>query len=157
MRPSPIQLKEMVYLGIKVWPQLLEETDGQVTAASFDFNGVMIGERIEVQILGEEDNPMFYGVKLRISVENKEGKIAPYDLDVEVAGVFEIINKKIKKEEREEMVTVNGCAVLYSAIRDQIMTLTARSVRGALILPTVNFQDKVEKKTDAQLQGSASK
>lgn len=154
MQPSPIQLKEMAYLGIKVWPQPLdetEETDGQ-SKKPFDFNGVMIGERVEITILGNADDPVVFGVKLRITIENKEGKIAPYTLDVEAAGLFEI-SKKIQKGKREEMVMVNGCAVLYSAIRDQVMTISARCVQGTLILPTVNFLDKVKKKTDIQQDG----
>jgi len=146
MQPSQIQLKEMVYLGIKVWPQPLDGTE-EPTTTPFDFNGVVIGERIETQTFGDEADPLLYGVKLRIAIENAEGKIAPYTLDIEVAGYFEVSNK-IQKENREEMVIVNGCAVLYSAIRDQVMTLSARSSQGTLILPTVNFLDRVKKKTE---------
>lgn len=154
MQPSPIQLKEMAYLGIKVWPEPPDETEGadDQTKAPFDFNGVMIGERVETSIFGDVNDPVLFGIKLRIAIENKEGKLAPYALDVEAAGLFEI-SKKIQKEKREEMVMVNGCAVLYSAIRDQVMTLSARCSRGTFILPTVNFLDKVKKKTDIQQDG----
>lgn len=146
MLPSPIQLKEMVYLGIKVWPQPTEEAKEKLPEpVPFDFNGVIIAEGIETQTIGDENDPLIYGVKLRIAIENKEGKIAPYTLDVEVAGFFEIIGK-IPKEKREEMIIVNGCAVLYSAIRDQVMTISARCSQGVFILPTVNFLDKVQKK-----------
>lgn len=145
MLPSPIQLKEMTYLGIKVWPQPIEEvTDEPSEPIPFDFNGVLISERIETQIFGDENNPVLYGVKLRIAIENKEGKIAPYTIDVEVAGIFEIF-EKIEKEKREEMIIINGSALLFSAIRDQVMTISARCSQGVFILPTVNFLDKVKK------------
>lgn len=150
MQPSPIQLVEMTYLGIKVWPQpYTEETDAaEQPTIPFDFNGVFFSERIETHIVDDnKDDPKLYGVKLRIAIENKKGKIAPYDLDIEIAGLFEI-KSKVPKEEREDMIVVNGCAVLYSAIRDQIMTITARCSRGVFILPTVNFLDKIKKETD---------
>lgn len=146
MLPSPIQLKEMIYLGIKVWAQPIEnvEEGKEAPAVDFDFNGVRIGERIESQAFAETENaePTLYGVKLRIAIENKEGKIAPYTIDVEVAGYFEV-NKNVPLEKREDLVIVNGTAVLYSAIREQVMTITARSSQGKFILPTVNFQDRL--------------
>jgi preprotein translocase subunit SecB len=155
MQPSPIQLKEMVYLGIKVWPQQLDENETPLEQAEdqtskpvpFDFNGVVIGERIETKIFGDENDPTLYGVKLRIAIENKEGKIAPYTLEVEVAGFFEIIGN-IPIEERENMIIANGSAVLYSGIRDQVMTISARCSQGIFILPTVNFLDRIKKEPD---------
>lgn len=146
MQPSIIQLLEMQYVGVKVWPQPYEQFDGQ-NIASFDFNGVEIGEISETYALTEEDEPLSYGVMLRIVIENKGGKIAPYDIDVCVIGHFKI-NKKVPKEKRENLVTVNGCSMLYGAIREQVMTLSARSVHGMLILPTANFQDKIKENTE---------
>lgn len=143
MRPSIIQLLEMQFVGVKVWPQPHEQFEGQ-NIASFDFNEVEIGEISETYLLTNEDDPLFYGVMLHIVIENKRGKIAPYDINVRVVGHFKI-KKSIAKEERADLVTVNGCSMLYGAIREQVMTLSARSVHGMLILPTVSFQDKVKK------------
>jgi len=147
MLPSPIQLRHMAYVGIKVWPRQLveEESDGQL----FDFNEVMIGEGIEVTLLpAEAGKDTVYAVKLHIQIKNEEGKLAPYDIDIEVAGLFEI-DDKVKPEDREDMITINGCAVLYSAIRDQVLTLTSRSANGQLMLPTVNFIDRKKEKPPA--------
>ncbi|MBK8605017.1 MAG: protein-export chaperone SecB [Saprospiraceae bacterium] len=133
----------MQFVGVKVWPQPHEQFEGQ-NIASFDFNEVEIGEISETYLLTNEDDPLFYGVMLHIVIENKRGKIAPYDINVRVVGHFKI-KKSIAKEERADLVTVNGCSMLYGAIREQVMTLSARSVHGMLILPTVSFQDKVKK------------
>ena len=139
MLPSKLQVQELFYLAIKVAarPPVSEE----VEAVPFDFNGVNIAEGIELSVIDEnKDDPKAFALKLRIVIENKEGKAAPYDIDVEAAGIFSVI-PTMPIEERDEFVLINGCAVLYSAIRDQILTLTSRSARGSLVLPTVNFLD----------------
>lgn len=137
----------MTYLGIKVVGRALE--DGKEKAAvGFDFNGVVIKEQTGIATIGDAEDPKMFGVSLRIEIPNEKEKIAPYDIEVEAAGSFRI-STQIPKEKREELVLVNGCAILYSAIRDQVMTLTARSYHGTLLLPTVNFLDKVKKEETA--------
>lgn len=149
MLPSAIQLQHMAYLGIKVLPRQDEIPIGETP---FDFNGVMIGEGVEVVPVEDEsaDHDVF-AVKLRIQIENKEGKICPYDIDVEAAGYF-VIDDKIPAEQREELVSVNGCAVLYGCIRDQVLTLTSRCSNGALMMPTVNFLDRRKKPAEKEPQ-----
>lgn len=139
MQPSKLQLQELFYLAIKVAarPNTSEDAEG----APFDFNGVNIAEGVELSVLDEnKEDPKLFAVKLRIVIENKEGKVAPYDVDVEAAGIFAII-PSMPLAERDEFVLVNGCSVIYSAIRDQLLTLTSRSARGPLVLPTVTFLD----------------
>ena len=159
MQPSPIQLKEMYFLGITVWPRLLEddETDKQ-PETPFDFNGVRIGESIAAHTFKDQNDQLSYGITLRITIKNESGKKSPYTIDVEASGLFEIINKNIPDEKREEMAIVNGCAILYSAIREQVMTLSSRCVRGTFMLPTVNFHDKIKvANSDAEQSEQPSK
>lgn len=145
MQPSPIQLREMHYHGIMVRPRPLEEDENdKLPETPFDFNGVTIGESITMHTLKDQNDRLSYLVILRIAIKNESWKIAPYSIDVEVSGLFEITNNKIPDEKHEEMAIVNGCAVLYSAIREQVMTLSSRCIRGTFILPTVNFQDKIK-------------
>jgi hypothetical protein len=40
-----------------------------------------------------------------------------------------------------DLVTVNGAALLWSAIREQLLTLTSRMPVGPVMLPTVHFHD----------------
>ncbi len=134
----------MQYLGIKVLTREFAADDGE-SAQDFNFGGVTIGERVGIAVLGDKDDPRMFAIRLHITIANEEGKIAPYDVDVEVAGSFSI-SDKIPKENREDLVMVNGCSILYSAIRDQVMTISARCHHGAMILPTVNFLDKIKQK-----------
>lgn len=134
----------MEYLGIKVLTREFSADDG-ASARDFDFVGVTIGERYGIAVLGDKEDPRMFAIRLQITISNEEGKIAPYDVDIEIAGSFSI-SDKIPKENREDLVIVNGCSILYSAIRDQLMTISARCHHGALILPTVNFLDKIKQK-----------
>ena len=153
MQPSPIQLKYMQYLGIKVLTREFTATKGE-SAQDFNFEGVTIGERVGIVVMGDKEDPRMFAIRLHITIANEEGKTAPYDVDVEVAGSFSI-SDKIPKENREELVLVNGCSMLYSAIRDQIMTLSARFHHGVMILPTVNFLDKVKPKESSDTSAKA--
>lgn len=150
MQPSPIQLKDMSYIGFKVWARSLTE-DEQASIDKFDFNDVMIGESINFTALGDQDDPESYAVKLRITINNEEGKNAPYDVDVEVAGFFSI-SKKVPIADREDFIVVNGCAILYGAIRDLVLNLTSRSGNGSLLLPTVNFLDHRNRNKESKSQ-----
>lgn len=142
MQPSPIQLVDLRFIGSKVWARPIPDDESPETEIqAFDFDGVVIGESIEVVAMGDADDPREYAVRLRVFVENNEGKLAPYNIDVEAAGLFEV-NSKVNKNERAELIEVNGCAVLYGAIRDLVLNLTSRSAAGMLMLPTVNFLDR---------------
>lgn len=139
MQPSQLQLSELVYLGIKIATR--QPAEGEDVSPPFDFNGVHIAEGVDLSILDEnKDDPRQFALKFRIVLENEIGKVAPYNVDIEIAGVFSIISD-MPVADREDFVRVNGCAVLYGAIRDQVLTLTSRSARGPLMLPTVNFLD----------------
>lgn len=139
MRPSQLQLLNLLYLGIKITAR--QPAEGELIDPLFDFNGVQITESLDFSILDEnKEDPRQFALKFHVALENKKGKIAPYDVDIAVAGIFSIISD-LPATDREDFVRVNGSAVLYGAIRDQVLTLTSRSVRGPLMLPTVNFLD----------------
>lgn len=144
---SPIQVKNIIFLRISVIPNL--DTAPSNTSEEFTFDGVANSESIGIKLLESGEESSVFAVKFRLQIENKTGKIAPYSIDLEVYGIFSI-NHKIAEEKREDMVMVNGCAILYSAIREQVMTLTSRCCNGPFILPTVNFLDKIKKEPEAE-------
>lgn len=145
MLPSPIQLIDLRFIGTKVWARPIpEDKPEDAEAKTFDFDGVVIGESVEVVAIGNTDDPTEFAIRLRILIENKEGKVAPYDIDIEAAGLFEV-NSKENKEKRVDLAEINGCAILYGAIRDLILNITSRSAAGILMLPTVNFLDRKTK------------
>lgn len=141
MEPSIINLLGMRFAGVKVTPQPNDKVDDRDIEA-FDFEGVEIGEASHTFLLNEDD-PYLYGVILKLSIDNAEGKIAPYDIEVCAVGHFRI-NKNVPLEKRYNLISVNGCSMLYGAIREQVINITARSVHGMLVLPTASFKDKIK-------------
>lgn len=141
MKPSAIKLLGLRYTTVKIIPQLLEEFDNQ-DFETFDFEGVEIGEDSQIFPL-DENNSTLFGVMFKFIIENTGGKICPYDIEFSAIGHFKV-SKKIPENKRKEFVIVNGCSIIYGAIREQVMTITARSIHGILILPVAHFLDKLE-------------
>lgn len=140
MRPSPIQLKHVVYEKIFVCPHAstpLAETKSR----DFDFDGVSIRAAVKTGLMhGQRDDPRDFLIRLSISIDNKTGKKAPYDIDIGVIGIFNVL-PSLPIERREDLVTVNGASILYGAIRETVLSLTCRFAVGALTLPGMNFED----------------
>lgn len=142
MQTSPLQLKEYQFTQVQVVAR--EDVPAQDGIA--DIDGVTIEERIQWGIAdADTDNPLAYGLKLFIGINNESGKKVPYNVGVELQGLF-VFDQSVPLEKRESLLMVNGSAILYSVIREQVLSLTARSVFGPLMLPTVNFLDHKEPK-----------
>lgn len=152
MQPSPLQLIRLCFSDINIKPEQVE-SDWK-DAKEFNFNDVSIGEAANTIII--EDNPPIYRVILRIAIGNEEGKKAPYKIDICAYGDFHI-STKISPEERYNLVTVNGCSMLYGAIRELVMTLTSRFSYGMMTLPSTNFLDKIKKEPAPQSPSTPAK
>lgn len=149
MEPSIIDLLGMRFAGVKVIPQPNDKVDDKDIEA-FDFEGVAIGEASNTFLLNEDD-PYLYGVILKLSIDNAVGKVAPYDIEVCAVGHFKI-NKNVPLEKRYNLISVNGCSILYGAIREQVMNITARSIHGMLVLPTASFKDKIKEEEKQSIE-----
>ncbi len=150
MQPSPIQLRQIFFRHISIRPK--NEEDDNLSAVDFDFDGVIIhdGSRVQLVEATKDDQLPIYCITLRIIIKNEEGKICPYTIDMEVAGFFEIFTKDLTESKREELALINGCSMLYSIIREHVMSFTSRCPNGALIIPTVNFLDKMDKEHNVE-------
>jgi preprotein translocase subunit SecB len=125
---------------VSVFPQ--EGTkDMPMRGVGFDFEGVNIKAKVGTAIKqGQEEDPRDFLVTLEIAIDNKEGKPAPYNVDVGVIGLFNV-SPSLPTERRNDLLTVNGASILYGAIREMVLTLTSRFAAGGLTLPGMNFED----------------
>jgi hypothetical protein len=155
MRPSPIQLKHVIYTKVSVTPRAAEtEASGQ--AVGFAFDGVGIRAKVGMARKGgQEKDPRDFLVNLEIEIDNKEGKAAPYDIGVGVVGVFDVL-PSLPKEKREDLVAVNGASILYGIIREVVLSLTSRFAGGALTLPGMNFEDDAPSRHPVQSTSPAA-
>lgn len=142
MRPSVIQLRQLVFKGIHLEPV---EPTGEVIpeATHIDFEGIVFRVNLGIETLAtdEENNgPHSFVVMLGIAIDNTEGKPSPYLLDMTALGLIEV-NDQVEQEKRADLAAVNGASLIYGAIRELVTTLTARSVAGLFVLPTMDFRD----------------
>ena len=70
--------------------------------------------------------------------KDHEAEFFPYSVVVKGRGFFSFRNK-IEKAEAHKVLCVNGAAILYGLLRGQVAQITAQSVHGQFLLPTVNF------------------
>ena len=61
-----------------------------------------------------------------------------YEGEIQVVGEV-VIHDSFPAEKREQIVRVNGIGLLYSAAREMVLNLSARSMHGAVNLPVLNF------------------
>lgn len=76
-------------------------------------------------------------------VQDKEAGCPEYTFHVEVVGFYEV-SKNYPEEKAEALVRANGPALLYSAARELIATLTGRGPFASVNLPTVTFIDEAK-------------
>lgn len=149
MRPSIIQLKQLVFQRIIVDTAKPLEEVSSGEAVNFDFNGVNFQTTLEVGApTPESGEDRAYIISLGIVVDNSEGKVVPYKLDLNAVGVIEV-SDKVEREARADLAAVNGASIIYGAIRELVTTLTSRCIPGPLLLPTMDFRDQLEKRTAA--------
>lgn len=142
MQPSPLYLKQLYFKHVIIHP--VNENDHDLIAEDFDFDGVIIHEGIKIERMAPtaDDQIPIYLVGLRILIKNEGGKKCPYTIDVEMVGFIEILKKNLSDDEMEKLALINGCSILYGAMRELVMNFTSRCAGGILVLPTVNFLDR---------------
>lgn len=78
-------------------------------------------------------------VTVNVEVQNEEMK-----LNIEVSGFFSI-NIETSADEITKFLTVNGTAIVFPYIRSMVSMLTSLDSSQALILPTINTQNLLNK------------
>jgi hypothetical protein len=80
-----------------------------------------------------------YLVRLGIRTPPSENGY-PYSFEIMFSGV--IVNFDPADGNSDQLAAKYGLALLYGAIRDQIMGMTGKMKRGGLLLPTMSFEDE---------------
>lgn len=144
MQLSPLQLLEYVFDGVSVQPVEGYKIDPEVSPNLVFFPGKLsISAEVGIDLLAEEPKYSDYGVSLALKVGPKSDELAPYEVHVTVKGLLRmhLVQADGQGEERRVRALVNGVSLLYGAVRDQVMTITSRSVHGPFLLPSVSFAD----------------
>ena len=124
---SPLQLKQHLFTEISV--RAFEKGSAEA-AASF-----------EPAVLCERFAPLANHWRLGLVIKLKSAnpdKPLRYEAEVGIQGLVEV-NSGFPEEKREQLAFVNGLSLLYSAVREILLTVTGRCVHGPMCLPTLNF------------------
>ena len=151
MKPSPVQLLQLTFR--KVCVELDERhcpsEPPNPLVSLFSFEGVTLktnvgfGEREGTP--AEEGKVYQLDFELIVDNEVREGekgqRFSPYLIDVRVAAIVRVPPGAEKLGPPKDLGIVNGAALLWSALREQIANVTSRMPMGQVMLPTVHFHD----------------
>lgn len=149
MKPSPIQLLRLTFKHVNVAldPVHLPSEIPNPLVAVFTFDGVSIHTEVGLGEAEPQDNGRLYFLELKVVVDNLtqpeavKQKYSPYLIDIAAEGVVLVPNGAEKLGPPEDLAIVNGTSLLWSAVREQVLSLTARMRAGPVMLPTVHFHD----------------
>jgi preprotein translocase subunit SecB len=74
---------------------------------------------------------------LAVSFGAQDSDNANYRGQIEFEGIFDV-HPEFPAEKVEEMVRMNGGAILYGAVREMVLSLSSRSKHGPFELPTID-------------------
>jgi len=142
MRVASVQLRFYRLSRVSVLPrESVELTMPKDPAPVPKWDGINIQSDVEFAWAdGQTDPPTSYAVRLHVRILNDGEHKAPYDIDLEVVGYFDLLGK-FPLDIRGDVAKVNGASILYGILREILSSLTARFPRGELVLPGVNFFD----------------
>lgn len=150
MKQSPIQLLQLFFkhVRVEVDPQRMPPEPHNPLNSAFLFDGIKIHTEFGVgEVDPDHERGRMFLTNLRVVVDNHPGldgadeKYSPYRIDVLAEGVIVAPPGAETFGDVDDLVAVNGAALLWSAIREQVHALTSRMPVGPVMLPTVHFHD----------------
>jgi len=125
---SPLQLKNLFFKEacLKAEPSGTFESPPQ------------LNQNLALAVLDNEKRSYRLDLDLKIGADPQ--KPFAYSGNFSVVGIFEV-SPDFPAERLAQLVQVNGGSLLFGAIRDLILTISSRSIKGGFLLPTLNFQE----------------
>lgn len=143
MRPSPIRLKHYNLATLHIDPvEGFEPSFDAEPYPSFSNAKFQIGVRIDEAEATADTHP--FVLHLKLDGEPKEGKSFPYRFAVAATAIVEFRGGD-DANKRRDLIAVNGTSLVYSAVREVLLSLTFRFPNGPMLLPSANFLDMVKK------------
>ena len=126
MEQSPLQLESYAFDKIELVAQENANSQHQNQVGG------------EASYGAAQDDPRHWHVILQIDLKASEGETPLYLGQLIAEGVFRV-HANWPEDKIDALVTSNGPALLYGAIREMVVNLTGRSKHGPINLKTVRF------------------
>lgn len=138
MKAYPLELHHIRFIDVSI--QARPPMKGKPWPRPFDFEGVNFVQNITISAVKHKDAPKHaFSIRFKNSINNDGEVQTPYDVVLEVVGIFSVNSRY--EGNPEELALISGCGVLWSAMRDMLLSITIRSANGELLLPTATFHD----------------
>jgi preprotein translocase subunit SecB len=141
---SPLQLRQHSFTEVSLVAIEDGSADAEVTFEQ------------QVQCGSKADNPLIWRADLQIIISCDKDKPFNYSGSIAVRGIFEI-HPGFPENRREELIRVTGASILYGAVREMILNITSRSLKGAFLVPTVSFVEAQRGKQQVRSKRKSTK
>jgi preprotein translocase subunit SecB len=108
----------------------------------------------KVEVLRRKDDARNWLVELTVNFKGDKPE-TPYIGEFKVLGRFHCA-EEAPEASCANLVNVNGPSVLYSAVRELVLQLTARGPHRNVLLPSVTFIDRKELPKNAPAQAAGA-
>lgn len=136
LRLSPLQLREHGFTTVRV-----HAVDNGSLTNSPSLKPAISFER-------QSANPNQWRLILSLELGSRDAvKAFAYEGEMKVQGLVEVTGN-VPEDRKEQLALVNGFSLLYSAAREMLLNITARSRHGGVTLPTISFVSMVKEATE---------
>lgn len=144
MNRSPLQLKHYHYraivLKVRADIDVLEAPAEQEHEPYPDFGDDKLLPEVRLYSNDAQDQCGPYLLNLSLSYSPSADSRIPYQFEFEIEGIFVLDEPDSPEPDCKKRVVINGGSMLYSAVRDQLLTLSARQIYGPMMLPSLDFR-----------------
>ncbi len=107
------------------------------------FDNTNVTTNVEINVNCKVENDTVFVIE-NVIFESKFNDIVEVHVGISMLGVFEKVGDAPLKP--EDFGNVNGAAILYPYIREQLSNITLKAGLGNIVLPPVNFVKMAENK-----------
>lgn len=134
MRSSPLLLKDYFTTRLSFSTQSQFQMGGDPDAGK-----ILVSDlTVDVKQSKQEDNPFQRNFYLTIGLDDPSGTKYPCVFSISLVGIFEVA-KEWPAEQIDILFNANAPALLYSAAREALATVTGRGPFRGILLPSVTF------------------
>ena len=149
MKSSPVQLLQLLFEKVAIeLDERHASTEPPGVTPPFSFEGVTLKTTVgiaELERMGAAVH--LFQVSFELFVENKKSKskkpqrFCPYLLHLKAKCLVHVPVAAASLASVQDLALVNGAALIWSSMREQVAGVTSRMSAGQILLPTVHFQD----------------
>lgn len=131
--PSPLKIQGYGITDFSFTTDRDYDPEGEIDYDALNLN-------VERSYKTNIENPSLHFVRIKIFITPKEKGTFPYNISLDIGGVFEAkATERCPDEKLKGVVYVNGPTILYGIAREYLFMATCHNMCGPFMLPSVSF------------------